>query len=279
MQIFISWSGTQSGTVAEALRSWLPRVIQATDPWLSSADVEAGARWHQELGSVLESCQFGIICLTPENRESPWVLYEAGGLSKSVEQSRVVPYLIGMRKADIEGPLAPFQSVEADHDGTWDLVKAMNNSLAAAGDRVLSDDALTDAFEVWWPKLEEAIAAAVALPAEGTVSSPRDTNEMIVEIVDSTRTLSRRFEEFLERTRSAQASTHDGRAKPEKELVLYAREILGKMLPDLESEAHTSGMLKSIDGWRSIVKNDASTFDELNEALRGAKSLRRYLDR
>jgi hypothetical protein len=37
-------------SVADALRAWLPRVIQAIDPWLSSADIE---RAHGTKNSVI----------------------------------------------------------------------------------------------------------------------------------------------------------------------------------------------------------------------------------
>src|SRR5687768_76505 len=124
MQIFISWSGARSRVAAEALRKWLPGVLQSVEPWVSGADIEAGARWHQALSVRLSECNFGVICLTPENLQSAWLLYEAGALSKVVDGSSVVPYLLGLRKADVEGPLAHFQSVEADPEGTLVLLQA-----------------------------------------------------------------------------------------------------------------------------------------------------------
>ena len=32
--VFISWSGEQSRMVASGLWTWLPRVIQASKPWM-----------------------------------------------------------------------------------------------------------------------------------------------------------------------------------------------------------------------------------------------------
>ncbi|MCX5899546.1 MAG: hypothetical protein NTX06_02220 [Proteobacteria bacterium] len=54
MKIFISWSGEVSHSVALALRDWLPSVIQSIEPFVSSEDIDRGARWATEIGSKLE---------------------------------------------------------------------------------------------------------------------------------------------------------------------------------------------------------------------------------
>lgn len=97
MKVFLSWSGDRSKAVAEALHSWLPRVLQAVEPWTSFDNIERGARWAPELAQVLEETRFGILCLTPENLLSPWLLFEAGALSKTLDNTFVSPYLLDLR--------------------------------------------------------------------------------------------------------------------------------------------------------------------------------------
>src|SRR4051812_8769555 len=123
MKIFISWSGKRSQQVAEGLRDWLPMVIQTIDPYVSSEDIEKGARWGSDIAGELQESQFGILCITPENVGAPWLNFEAGALSKSIETGRVMPVLFGMARADVpQGPLVQFQSTLADNGDLWKLV-------------------------------------------------------------------------------------------------------------------------------------------------------------
>src|SRR5436190_23030180 len=91
MRIFISWSQEPSGTVAAALQRWIPMVMQAVQPWISSASIEPGARWTGAVAGALQDMQFGVICLTPGNTTSPWILFEAGALSKLFQKVVLFP--------------------------------------------------------------------------------------------------------------------------------------------------------------------------------------------
>ncbi len=97
--VFISWSGERSRHVPEALRAWLPMVLQASKPFMSKRDIDKGSRWHVELAKALEVTKVGIICLVPENQTASWLLFEAGALSKTVDRgTRVCTYLLAELK-------------------------------------------------------------------------------------------------------------------------------------------------------------------------------------
>lgn len=149
MKVFVSWSGERSKAVAQALKSWLPDVVQGLDVWMSDDDIRAGARWGNDLDRELQTTDFGILCLTAENLTSAWLLFEAGSLAKTVKSSRVVPYLLGVSNTEIPSPLARFQGVNADENGTFGLLKSINEHL----DSKLSTDKLEKLFEKWWPDL------------------------------------------------------------------------------------------------------------------------------
>ena len=110
MKVFISWSGSKSQHVAEALREWLPDVINSVEPFVSSEDIHAGARWQRELASQLDLSNFGIVCVTRENQAEPWLNFEAGALAKAVDVSRLIPLAIDLKPSDVELPLGEFQA-------------------------------------------------------------------------------------------------------------------------------------------------------------------------
>jgi hypothetical protein len=190
VKVFLSWSGSSSRALAEALYEWLPRVIQSVRPWLSSSDIQAGVRWSAEVARELEETSFGILCLTPENLEAPWIMFEAGALSKAVQSARVVPYLLGVDAAQLKGPLAQFQAVAALPEPTQRLLRALN---AALGERSLGDDQLGEAFEVWWPRFEKRLTSITEDLLRPVVAPPKRTqDDLLVEILQLVRAQERR---------------------------------------------------------------------------------------
>ncbi|MBM3131156.1 MAG: toll/interleukin-1 receptor domain-containing protein, partial [Chloroflexi bacterium] len=130
MNVFISWSGNRSREIARALHGWLPLVINAVRPWMSEASIEAGTRWGKVLAENLATTKIGIICLTPENLDAPWVLFEAGALSKTLDDdTRVVPYILGLKKTDLTGPFRQFQAKSVDQEDTKSMVQTINEAL------------------------------------------------------------------------------------------------------------------------------------------------------
>ena len=89
MKVFLSWSGEQSRRIAEVFKEWIPSVIQAVKPYFSPEDIAKGARWSKEISQELEESKVGILFLTKDNLGAPWLLFEAGALSKSMERSKV----------------------------------------------------------------------------------------------------------------------------------------------------------------------------------------------
>jgi len=189
MKVFISWSGERSRILALALHGWLPLVLHYVKPWLSDADVSAGDRWATVVAKELETSNFGIICVTPENLNSPWVLFEAGALAKAMQGSKVIPLLFNLEFSDVSGPLAQFQAKKFDRDGAAEVVASINKS----ADSAVPDDRQNQLFSALWPDLEKQL---LSIPPEApTAKHMRPHHEILEELVSGVRGLDVRFRE------------------------------------------------------------------------------------
>ncbi len=154
MKVFISWSGDLSLRIALIFRDWLPSVIQSIEPYVSSEDIDKGARWSTDIAKELENSTFGILCVTKDNLEAPWLSFEAGALSKTMEKSLVTPFLFDIKRSEVQGPILQFQSTIFQKDDIKKMMKTLNN---ACGETGISEQQLDKTFEVWYPTLEQEL--------------------------------------------------------------------------------------------------------------------------
>jgi uncharacterized coiled-coil protein SlyX len=176
MQVFISWSGERSKLLAEVLEKWLRVVLQNVRPWMSKHSIERGKLWVRELTVALEAIDVGIICITRENKEKPWILFEAGALAKKGE-SRVTPYLLDEGPEDLPAPLQMFDAVRAKKEGTLLMLQSIN---VALGEHGLRDDDLKTVFEKWWPDLEVELTKIPESPVKPP--PPPSTDESLARL-------------------------------------------------------------------------------------------------
>ena len=185
MKVFLSWSGTRSKQVAELLSDWLRCVIQAVRPWISSRDLDRGALWFSEISGQLNETGIGIVCLTSDNKNKPWILFEAGALAKGLTTNRVCTLLIDLQPTDIEDPLAQFNHTVPNKESIWSLVRTLNNLLQT---NALDDRILLNVFETYWPQFEtsfkDILDRTPQLPAK-----PRTEESLLAEILSNTRGL------------------------------------------------------------------------------------------
>lgn len=189
MKLFISWSGDRSKALALALKDWLPLVLHYVDPWLSEADIEAGQRWADAVAKELEACNFGVLCVTRENLASPWVLFEAGALAKSLDGARVTPLLLDIDFREISGPLAQFQAKKFEKKGVLELVQSLNQNST----QQIPEERYQQLFEALWPEFEKKVAAIPKTPS--TSKQVRSQVEILEELVEAVRAMEVRIRE------------------------------------------------------------------------------------
>jgi hypothetical protein len=194
MDVFLSWSGERSSAVAQLLAEWLPQVVQAVDPFVSTT-IEKGRRWSGEIAERLASAPVGIVCVTRDNLRSPWLLFEAGAISKP-RDGYVCTFLFDVEPADVEPPLGDFQHTRAVKGDVHRLIQTINGALALKGEKTLTEGVLDRVFERNWPELELRLQTLQDSP-ERRAQRPRSDRDVLDEIL------------ALVRQTSAPASWHD----------------------------------------------------------------------
>ncbi|ODR27275.1 hypothetical protein BHQ19_02725 [Mycolicibacterium porcinum] len=140
------------------LHGWLPAMFDNIDPWCSDTDIPAGSTWFGEIRERLDSSAYGIIVITTENVDKPWLNFEAGSLSKKLneDKQRVTPLLVNFEQVNqLTGhPLAQYNAVLLNKDG----MKRLCESIALSAGRNNANVALR--FDQMWGQLEAQIAEA-----------------------------------------------------------------------------------------------------------------------
>lgn len=179
MKIFISWSGEKSRTFAEALKPWLEQVLPGTEVWLSSEDIDKGTIWFTQIINELENCSCGVLCITKENRNSPWIHFEAGGMIKGLGKSKVATILLDLDYGDLGQPLNQFNGLRMDRTGARHLIKSFNK----VSERPLQERIIEKYFGMFWAELEQAYRAIFPQdqdPKDGSPEQPTSNSVYIV---------------------------------------------------------------------------------------------------
>jgi hypothetical protein len=243
MRVFVSWSKRLSHGLAQALHEWLPEVIHEIDPWMSSEDISKGQRWGAEIGAQLEATSEGIICVTPDNVNEPWLNFEAGALAKSLNDAKVRPVLLDLQPSEVTGPLTQFQATHAtDRADMLKFVRSLNEGC----ERPLTDQRLEKSFDRAWG---EFAAKVQQIPRGGrTARSPaRDVGEMVSEILDRVREIQRRpaLDVAPEHRDEPHAVTLDGGSAMPYRRRREGGGLSGMLLPELQALAASLGITDS----------------------------------
>ncbi len=188
MKVFLSWSGEQSHKIAVVFRDWFPSAIQSLIPYVSSEDIDKGARWSTDIATELEDSTFGILCVTKNNITAPWLTFEAGALSKTMDKAFVSPFLFDIKRSEVDGPILQFQSTIFEKEDIKKLLKTLNK---ACGEEKLADERLDKAFDVWYPTLEGELKKIQPIAEENDSENNQvhesSGNEILEEILELAR--------------------------------------------------------------------------------------------
>jgi hypothetical protein len=167
---------------------------------MSQVDIEKGAQWSHEIDNALGATNVGILCITPDNLQSPWIHFEAGSLFKALrDKSRVCPYLFGVKEVDLTGPLTLFQFTPAkDQEETHKLIQTINRHLS----RPILPERADEGFNRYWGDLKEKLTKIEQdrqRSGKATVTKKREPDEILGEVLSLMRHSSQNVTQLQEK--------------------------------------------------------------------------------
>jgi TIR domain len=162
--VFIAWSGKRSRShqIAKILKERIPQILQGVDVFFSK-DIAPGKAWMEELRRALKQSCLGVLCVTEENKNSPWLHFEAGALWKAEQENRACVLLCDPEGFQLHGPLSQLQAIELDKEEMRDLLKSINDVANRTG---LDDLSFERAFETGWMDIESDLRKVPAALTE-----------------------------------------------------------------------------------------------------------------
>lgn len=153
MKVFISWSGSSSKRVAEILEKRLPKFIPGIELWISY-NIKKGSLWMPDIMKGLDQAFFGILCITRDNLDSDWIVFEAGAISMAGTfntKTNMCPYLVDTIPNKLPSPLAQFNAAMANREDTFRLILDINK----AQEYPIHTDEINANFNKYWSALDK----------------------------------------------------------------------------------------------------------------------------
>lgn len=156
-KILISWSGENSKAIARELKNTLENNIfekTGLECFVSDLDIRSGEDWWKRIHAEVNKSSLGIVCITKENINAPWIYFEAGAII--ARGLTVIPLLINCDNGVLrDTPLSSNQSVNFYDLKTFNtMIRTINDSLSLVN---LSNSNLEAIARKGYEKLKTAL--------------------------------------------------------------------------------------------------------------------------
>ena len=127
IKIFLSWSGDKSKKLANVFKTYVADILPKADFYFSPDDLKGGEKWRQSIEEGLNNNTYGIIFLTPSNLTSKWIYFEAGAISKSTKQAKILPFLYKIDVTELGQPFSDYQCKSFSTDDILTTIHEIND--------------------------------------------------------------------------------------------------------------------------------------------------------
>lgn len=119
MKICIIWAGETGHQFAIILFEWIISLLREIERYcplknreiLISPEIRELSAFLKFFENQLIVTDYGILCYTEENIDSPWITYQAGVVASN-HGARIVPIILNINRSWLPEPIRLFQTVE-----------------------------------------------------------------------------------------------------------------------------------------------------------------------
>lgn len=116
-KIFLSWSGKNEKEIALHIKAMLETYYEVS-VFVSDEDIGGQERgWRDSIIENIKKSGYGVVCISPLNRNRPWLLYEAGALEGHLKFKNVSILSLGLPHDLVPSPLKGKQVRVLDKKG------------------------------------------------------------------------------------------------------------------------------------------------------------------
>lgn len=129
MRIFLSWSKEESKKYATIFKTELNILFPKAELFLSDQDISMGSNSISEIFKNLSKVDYGLIFITSSNKNEAWLNFEAGAISNSIGENKVIPIAFsGIKIGELISPIANFQGFDFAEDKFKKAMRDINES-------------------------------------------------------------------------------------------------------------------------------------------------------
>ena len=117
--VFLSWSKALAKEIAVKFRDDLEFIFGSrVTVFFSPDDIKSGQKAFYEINKQLNITNYGVFIVTEENKNAPWIFYEAGAIAKNERKCRVMVLLAGVGNNALQDtPLQQYQNCYLNEEG------------------------------------------------------------------------------------------------------------------------------------------------------------------
>lgn len=275
MKVFISWSGESSRRLAKVLHDWLPSVIQNVIPYMSAENIDKGERWSVDIATQLQETNYGIVCVTPGNIDSPWIHFESGALSKSIQNAKVSPIIFGLSPSDFtKSPLLQFQLTQFNKAEISKLLISINNS-SPDGEKI-NQDIIIRSFNRAWVELEQEVhSIEIEKPSIEAESGSKKESSHIDDAIQEILTNTRSQVKTLNSPRDLLPPTYLIEALKEASIIMPPISKQHLAWRDIEEGLTDLNLLSALLLEKKIVFDDSVSDEDIERFRRAVNDIKR----